>query len=338
MDSAEKIIIDLKQQGLQFSDDKYAETYLIYNTTFQILKRNRVCFENMIRYNLKNNNCKYGNIYFDDLVTAAAINHRFLLLYGRLLNGFEHDLKVYMNELYFNTAESNRIIINSLTASSIIRNEISRIMSNNPNIKGSKRIKFKVGAVTFDYGKFNQLQGIDKFYDLFSFATLSELIDFFIRHFYHLQKDILIFSSTNADGSSIKSHNNIIKEISNVRNLYAHNNVVFSCIPVDTLNHVPEFVNYLMSLFPISYTRNDLINLLEENKYLLRIFVVVVSTINLLCRDDALSKRKDITIKECRIYIKDILQKINNLNYYDSWVINFKIGIEVIDGILQESY
>ncbi|WOO89025.1 hypothetical protein RZE84_08960 [Mollicutes bacterium LVI A0075] len=243
---------------------KAASKYIKYNTSWNMLKQSR----NILHLNVPVEG-KYNGISFFDMRTAGLVHFYFNSAIESVVKEFEHCVKVYMSDVYENALDTEKDRV------------INRLQHTN-----------------FNYNKQGIMLDKENLFELYSFATLSELI-----HVYKILK------------SKIKSVNmpKIDGNISNVRNtIYHHNNVLIenkqSNNPHVDLERIESLSNQGFSL--------EITNYLSINyKYnTLRLITDMIDHVSFfLSRDECTAKRKEYMIEKLESDIRSSEYYYNKL-------------------------
>lgn len=254
----ERIINLLEVQGMTFNvgtDTKEsANKYIKYNTSWNMLKQSR----NILYLNVPSEE-KYRGISFCDVRTAGLVHFYFNIAIESVVKEFEHCLKVYMSDIYENASDEEKHAVTD-----------------------------KLQHVPFNYNKQKITLDRDNVFELYSFATLGELLQVYKKM-----------------RSKIKSSNmpKIDGKISNIRNtIYHHNNVLIENkrdnnpnIDMTRINELSnqgyseEIINYVC----VNYQYNTL-----------RLILDMIEHVDFfLSRDQCTLKRKEYLFKKLQ---KDI--------------------------------
>lgn len=258
--NVERIINLLEVQGMMFnvgSDTKQsANKYIKYNTSWHMLKQAR----NILYLNVPSEE-KYKGISFFDVRTAGLVHFYFNIAIESVVKEFEHCLKVYMSDIYENASnEEKYAVIKSLQ------------------------------HVSFNYTKRQMILDKDNIFELYSFASLNELLQVYKKM-----------------RSKIKSEKmpKIDRKISNIRNtIYHHNNVLIENKQDNNPNIDSDRITYLRNL---EFTE-DMINYISVNYQYntLRLIIDMIEHVNFfLSRDLCTTKRQQSMLKK----VKSDIQK-----------------------------
>lgn len=284
----ERIINLLEVQGMKFdvgTDTKEsANKYIKYNTSWNMLKQAR----NVLYLNVPSEK-KYKGTSFFNIRTAGLVHFYFNIAIESVVKEFEHCLKVYMSDIYENASEEEKnAVIN------------------------------KLQYVSFNYNKREITLNKENIFELYSFATLSELLQVYKKM-----------------RSKIKSANmpKIDGKISNIRNtIYHHNNVLIENKLDNNPNIDSSRISYLSNLGFDESTLNYISINYQYNT--LRLIVDMIEHVNFfLSRDSCTNKRKQYMFEKLRSDIEKSEHYHNKLKGKEWVKIYYKTLYLLIDNL-----
>lgn len=333
--------------------DREMEEFLTYKTTYTTLKRHKNCFENQIRNN-KPPKKKYDNINFEDLVSASQVHFLMYQYYTEIFKNLEHDLKNYMNEIYQRSTQNERVAIRSIFRNKRFQPKKIKYVENTKIPKFLRKIKFLkikveseqgrivIQKMSFQYGNKKSYKKINNFYDLFTFATIHELLDIYNRIFVtRVNNDRIVISNFAGNNKTVLGPSNILFAISKMRNRQAHCDLLFLTQLVDVnhtdadirrghvnyVNNISEFIDeiFKQNLVDVSgIKRSKLDKLLKADYYNFNLFYCTYTVISLLSRNTILINRKNKTLNNMLEYLNLVSRKISDIKNGDQWIYEFK--------------
>ncbi len=251
----ERIINLLEAQGMTFdvgSDTKEsAKKYIKYNTSWNMLKQAR----NILYLDVPSGK-KYRGLSFFAIRTAGLVHFHFNIAIESIVKEFEHCLKVYMSDIYENASDEEK-----------------------------RKIIKKLKHLPFNYNKQNLILDMDNIFELYSFATLSELL----KVYKIMRSKIQNTNIPKIDG-----------KISNIRNtIYHHNNVLIENKQDKNPNIDSNRITYLSN----QGFSEEILNYISINYQYntLRLIVDMIEHVNFfLSRDSCTVRRKQYMFEKLR--------------------------------------
>lgn len=179
-------------------------------------------------------------------------------------------------------------------------------------------------------------QTLNCFFDVFHFATLTELLEIFqTTLFPFVQKQSKLYVNT----CDSKKRQHILKNsIVHPRNQSAHHNLLFvyendhkQKISNKTLNHFVEFINLDIT--------DEFKSLLQRNRLHFNLLFNLYTCYSLLTQHGSQKSRAKHLFKSIQKHNTNILNECSNLTLVDSWVRDFSIFFKdymtIIDKMLE---
>lgn len=184
----EKLVHHLRTEGMLFEENDNAVDFLTYNICWVELKSAKRFMYSKISGNVNIGRNKYDDITFRNIRKAGLCDFYFDRLVKILIFNLEHDLKVFISEIY----------------ESLCKNDKAEV--NNGIISDYKKQRFKYGS------KFAPPHTI---LNIFKYATFTELIRVFNSYLFMKQDVIKVKVNDNISTklrNSIMHHNKTLLE------------------------------------------------------------------------------------------------------------------------------
>lgn len=315
MSNIPDLIIYLENNGMIFENHKMTNLYLTYQNAYCLLKRHKNIFFNLEHTNKESDLVKYHSLYFNDLILAAKINFELAELFKIYSDTIEHHIKVYMNQIY--------------SGLSAYKQE---------NIESQYKI---VTRGSGDVTKFKFLphstMNLNCFFDVFHFATLSELIQIFQITFSPLLETPSKLYINTCDP---KKRQHILKNsIVHPRNQSAHHNLLLvhedsekQKVPNKTLNHFIDSLEYDIPL-PLKY-------LLSTNRLHFNLIFNLNTCYSLLSQHASQNARKKHFYRDIQKHNLAIQISLSQLTHCDPWIAElhefYNFYIKIIDNMAKD--
>ena len=346
MDTAKRIIDDLKKQGLTVSDEKRSRNLLTYKTNYSLLRRNQVSFWDKISENKDNGAPQYRGINFTDYSISSRINHEITVLYSQLFHDFEHELKVYIEEIFQTLSFTQKEEIKDGFRKNAINKRLNGECDLNKKIKPYMWKNSKIVAKECTYGEWMKIVDYPehrtpkiKWYYILDQMYLSEITKLYLTFFHKYATEIKIYCNTDRSGAMLrKTPDAFLTRLVYRRNDSSHQNLLFTRKKANgnQFYYINQFLDFIDSKYYDKFTtKKSLLNLLSSNLYNFDLFYLLITKDLLLSRHPSLQKNRTRFHDKVLYTLEVILKKSETYSYCDNWVSEslqfFKLTYKIID-------